>query len=428
MRASIAGWFELAYRGWFLLNGQELANTSRLLAHMRPGVPTEDDATATAMSCACDIRMVYDDSWTGLQAAVGDDPYVLSNAPWYNAARPASEEFAGIWLLDVTGFDSVPVQREISESICAGGVAARARDTARTLTFSALLVACSNAGVEYGKEWLSCVLRQANARGGVDLEYYAAHPEDTAADPTTLRRAMYGVALTQSPTVTENLGRSNGAPNRQATIYRVEWEMVATNPYPYGSSSVTPVIWDSTEDESIEWAHAPDCDDTSSCGLPTIYNAECVPPVIEIAPATIPTCGGCLPICAIERRVWELPTLIGLCEDVVITVRVTNNSADPLTVIMYWQPCGSTDSCEREAPLQISGLGEDQTVVADSVTGRPYVAVDNVPHRQVGIVGTPSGRPWRPIVLESLTCWELVAEAAPGSDYTVIIEMRERDT
>lgn len=418
----------MAYRGWFLLDGVELANTSRLVAHMTPTAPIADDEITSIMQCSCDIRVPYDDSWTGLSSEVGDDPYIMTNAPWYNPAFPQSAEFAGVWVLEVSGFDAVPVQRDIGDAICSGGVAAPARDGARTVTFSALIVACTNAGAEYGKDWLTCVLRGANVRGGVDLEFYKAHPEDTSATAASLRRALYGTVLTVSPSVTENMGRANGAPHRQASIYRVEWEMVCTNPYMYGSSTATAVIWDSVEEEDIEWAHAPDCVDSSSCELPTIYNAECVPPMVEITAATIPTCGGCLPICAIERRVWEMPAVLGPCDDTVITVRVTNDGADPLNVSFYWQPCGATDACDRVAPLQVSGLETDYTVVADSVTGRPYVAVDNVPHRQVGIVSTPTGRPWRPTVLETLTCWELVAESAPGAEYTVVIEMRERDT
>lgn len=417
----------MPFRGWFLLNGQEVANSSRLIAHMTPPVPTEDGETGGIMACACDIRIPYDDSWTGLQAAVGDDPYIITNAPWYNAARPESAEFAGVWVMDVTGFDSVPIQRDVADAICAGGVASRARDTARTVTFSALVVACTNAGARYGIDWLSCILRQANARGGVDLEFYKAHPEDTAASALSLRRAMYGMVLTTSPSVVDFAGKGGSNRHRQASIYRVEWEMTATNPYIFGSSAVLPITWDTTTEENITWAHAPDCSDTASCGLPTIYNADCLPPDVQIVSATVPTCGGCLPICEIERRTWELPTQIGACDDTVVTVRVTNNGADPLTVVMYWQPCGSTDQCDRVSPLQVSGLPTDHTVVADSVTGRPYVSVDNVPHRQVGIVSTPSGAPWRPTVLESMMCWELVAESAPGADYTVVVELRDRD-
>lgn len=418
----------VAYRGWFALNGQEMSNTSRLVAHLTPTVPTIDGDTASVMDCACAIRVPYDDSWTGLQDAIGDDPYIMTNAPWYDAARPESAEFAGIWMLDAQGFDSVPYNRDVGDAICAGGVPGRARATARTLNFSALVVACTNAGARYGINWLNCVLSQANANGGVDLAYYAAHPEDSAVDPDSLRRALYGVVLTTSAATTENLGRDGGKPHRQASIYRVEWEMVATNPYAYGSSEVVPVNWDTTANESIEWAHAPDCEDTASCGLPTVYNADCVPPVLDITSATIPTCGGCLPICAIEKRTWELPTQIGSCDDTVVTIRVTNDGDDPLTVIMYWQPCGSTDICDRISPLQISGLPADNMAVADAVTGRPYVAIDNVPHRQVGIVSTPTGAPWRPATLEALMCWELVAEAAPGSQYSVLIETRSMDS
>lgn len=416
------------FRGYAALNGQEMFNTSRLISHILPTVPTEDGATASMMQCACEIRIPYNDSWTGLEAALGDGPYVITDAPWYNAARPESLEFAGVWLMSVEGMDAVPIQRDITESICAGGIAGRARSSTRTLQFSALVVACTNAGMEYGKDWLSCVLRGSDVRSGVDLTFWKAHPEDTAADPDTLKRSMYGVVLTRALGATDLLGKSNGHQHRQASICRVEWEMVATQPYAYGDPTVTPVTWDSTTTESITWAHAPDCEDSGSCGLPTIYNAECIPPDIKIEAAVVPTCGGCLPICSIERRVWELPSVISTCDQQVVSVRVTNDGADPLNVNFYWRPCGSTEMCDRVNPLQIAGLATDQTAVADSVTGRPYIEIDGVSHRQVGIVATPTGAPWRPILLDSVMCWELVAEAAPGADFTVIIDMRDRDS
>jgi hypothetical protein len=418
----------VAYRGYFLLNGQEMANTSRVLAHMGVMPPTIDGQTANQMPCACQVQIPYDDSWTGLQDAVGDGPYVIEDAPWYNAARPESAEFAGVWMMEVGGFDTVTVEREVAEALCVGGIASTSRDATQAMTFSALVVACSNAGARYGIDWLACTLRQATARGGVDLEYYKAHPDGSAADPSTLRRARYGVVLTKSPQAVENMGRDGGVPHRQASIYRVEWEMVATNPYSYGVSDIVPVVWDTQVEENITWAHAPDCADTSSCGLPTVYNADCIPPDVTVATAAIPSCGGCLPICAIERRTWQMPLQFGSCDDTTVTVRVENTSeTETLTVLMYWQPCGSEDRCERTGALQVSGLPAGQIAVADSVTGRPYVLVDNVSHRQVGIVSTPTGRPWTPTTLESLTCWELVAESAPGTEYSVTIELRDRD-
>lgn len=417
----------MAFRGYFALNGQEFANSSRLLAHILPGVPVSDDAVATPMECSCEITVPYDDSWTGLEAALGDGPYVLTNAPWYDASKPESVEFAGVWVMDVTGFDTVPTQRDVGEAICAGGVPGPARDASRKLTFSALVVACTNAGARYGLNWLSCVLRQANVRGGVDLIFYKAHPEDTTAAATDLRRTMYGTVLTDSPKVTEVLGKGKAERHRQASVFRVEWEMVCTNPYMYGEVNSQTVNWDSIVNESITWAHAPDCEDMASCELPTIYNAECMPPEVTLDPAEIPVCGGCLPLCAIERRTWELDGALAVCEEMTVTMRVTNDGDEPLTVNFYWQPCGSTDRCDRTAALTVSGLPAGLTVVADSITGRPFIDNAGQRQRQVGIIGTPTGAPWRPTRLDTMVCWELVAENAPGADYSVVVELRDRD-
>ncbi|TWH37020.1 hypothetical protein L612_008900000010, partial [Rhodococcus rhodochrous J38] len=156
----------MPFRGWMELNGEEFTNSSRLLAHLCPPAPTNDADIAPPLSCSCDIAVPYDDTWPGLEAALNNGPYTLDRAPWYDASRPESAEFAGVWVMDVQGLDTVPVQRDIAEAVCAGGVASWARDTSRNLTFSALVVACSNAGARYGMNWLSCVLRQSNIRGG----------------------------------------------------------------------------------------------------------------------------------------------------------------------------------------------------------------------------------------------------------------------
>lgn len=417
----------MAFRGWFALNGEEFSNSSRVLAHMVPGVPTSDAGVVTPMQCSCDITLPYDDSWPGLEDALDNGPYLIDDAPWIDVNRPESREFAGVWMMDVQGLDAVPISREVSESICAGGVPSRARDTSRTVTFSALILACSNAGAEFGKNWLSCVLRQSNDRHGVDLAFYKAHPSGTSADPDSLRRTAFGTVLTKSMTVTDFAGKGGSSRHRQASIYRVEWEMVLTNPYLYGPAEVQAVAWDTTEEESITWAHAPDCEDTGGCDLPTIFNADCPLPEIPLIQSEPPTCGGCLPLCSIERRTWELTSIPGSCEETSINVRVTNSGETPLTVNFYWQPCGNTDKCDRVYPLQVSGLPAGMTVVADSITGRPYIDAGGTRQRQVGIVSTTTGAPWQPTLLDSTFCWELVAESAPGEEYTVVIEMRDRD-
>ncbi|UYP17708.1 sugar transferase [Rhodococcus sp. Z13] len=419
----------MTFRGWFTIDGQEFANSSRLLAHLAPVVPTNDTDIAPVMDCACDIRIPYDDTWPDLPAELNHElPYRLDEAPWYNAAVPESAEFAGVWVMEVDGLDTVPIERQISEAVCFGGVAGPSRDASRTVTFSALLVACSNAGARYGLTWLACLLRNATRGGGADLQFFKAHPSGSAADPASLLRTATGVVLTSSPKIVELAGKGGGARHRQASMFRVEWEMVCTNPYLYGQQNMQTVVWDEISEESITWAHAPDCTDTGSCDLPTVYNAECVPPTVELRAADIPVCGGCLPLCSIERRVWTLQAAtVSACEEAVVNIRVTNNGEDPLTVNFYWRPCGDEDQCSRVYPMSVSGLPGGMTVVADSITGRPYIDQQGTRQRQVGIVGTPDGAPWRPTLLDTMMCWELVAEAAPGADYSVVIDVRERD-
>lgn len=416
----------MVFRGYFGLDGAELANTARLIAHIQPGTPTSD-AEVGQLSCVCDLEVGYDDSWPGLPATLGHDPYVITNAPWYDAARPESAEFAGVWVMDVTGLDSVPVARTVNEAICSGGVAGLARDSTRTLTFSALLVACSNAGVRYGINWLACRLRTANARRGAVLDLWSAHPSGTAASPASLRRTMQGLVLTSSPAVVD-VAAKGGFQHRQASAWRVEWSMVALSPYLYATGTTLPVVWDSTATESITWAHAPNCSGPGSCDLPTIFNADCTPPDVPIDLAAPPTCGGCLPLCSIDRRTWEMPAIGSSCNETVVSVRVTNTDlTDNLTVNMVWRPCGSVEQCDEVFPLQVSGLAPGDVAVADSVTGRPYVTRDGVAHRQVGVVSTQRGAPWSPMVIDATQCWELVAESAPGATYTVEVVLQGRD-
>lgn len=93
----------------------------------------------------------------------------------------------------------------------------------------------------------------------------------------------------------------------------------------------------------------------------------------------------------------------------------------------FWiRPCGNTALCDRTGFLSIAGLPAGGTVVADSVARRPYGVVDGRQVRQVGIVGTPTGAPWTPTILEAGGCWELVAQHEPGLDFTVQASIRGR--
>lgn len=409
----------MPFRGYWDLDGVEFANSSRVVDHLRP---SSDDTVST---CGCTLKVPYDDSWPGLREYLYHSPYAITNAPWYSPTNPVSSEFVGVWVMDVQGLDTVPVQRDVTELIGKGAAAAVSRDTSRPVTFSVLVVGCTNAGARFGLSWLTCILRDtAASRRGMTLNFLGAHPADTAATPDSLWRQLTGVVMTSSPTVTETSGRANGARHRQSSVLRVDFTLTALNPTIFSRPTQTVVEWDTTTTESISWVHEPDCESPSDCDLPVLFNADCIPEVVHVTPAPVPKCGGCLPVCGLQRRVWELPMSNDFtCGESTMTVAVSNPSTDEnLTVNLWWQ-VGSAEvgPCEQLHPLQIAGLPPEAMAVADSISGRPYAVVDGNVVRQVGIVGTQSGAPWQPTVLDRSWSWYLVAEAAPDVEFEVIV-------
>ncbi|WP_280475969.1 sugar transferase [Nocardia farcinica] len=413
------------FRGWLQLGDAELTNTSRLIAHARPGVPQSWEEAQAQCSCANDY-VQYDDSWPGLQAFLGDDPYTILNAPWYDPQLPQSRELMGFWVTAVEGFGATPVDRQVADAICSGGVVGPHRDQHRQLRVEVSIVGCTNAGAEYGREWLACRLRDGTALAGTTLEFLAAHPENSAADPATLRRTMNRVVLTREPRTTRAFGL-RGAEHRQGAVLNVDFELAVLDPYTYGPATHATLTWDSSVVEPITWAHAPDCESPDTCtDIPVLASVTCVPNTVDVRPVQPPVCAGCIPVCEVQTRVATLPVASGvLCVDEVVTVTVTAGAA-PVSANFWLRPCGSTALCDRTGFLSIAGLPAGATVVADSVARRPYGIVAGQQVRQVGIVGTPTGAPWTPIILDAGQCWELVAQHEPGLDFTVQVSVRGR--
>jgi hypothetical protein len=415
------------FRGWLALDGEEIANTSRLIAHANPA-PVNDlvlSAAACASNCRVDF-IHYDDSWPGLQAHLGDASYVIANAPWYNVTIPQSAEFLGIWIMHVDGDGPVPVDRAVNAAICPGGIATPHRDNYRTVTIEAVLLGCTNPGVEYGLEWLSCQLGSAKTLTGTTLDYLSAHPEDSAAVPAALRRTMNRVVLTREPRVTQRYNA--GGPNRQGRMLTIDWELSVLDPFTYGPETAGTITWTSSVTESITWAHPPSCADPSSCDtIPILASVECIPNVIDVAPAPPPVCAGCMPVCSVQTRVFTLPNATGVfCEDQVYSFTITAGAGNDVSANFWLRPCGAATLCDRSNFLSLAGLPAGATIVSDSVRGQAYGLISGEQVRQVGIVYTPSGAPWTSAVVDASTCWELVAQHEPGLSFTVQYSVRGR--
>jgi len=381
---------------------------------------------ATAFCQPCSMSVATDDSWSGLKEWLDDYLYRPELAPWYSVRIPESGEFTGLWLMKVDGLDVTPVSRTITESVGAGGTAGVQHDTARTITFDALLLACSNAGLMHGLHWLTSQLRATNDSTDAVLSFFAAHPEKTAASAGELMRETRGVVLTKAPEITDQWS-ANG---KQATLARVTWEMVALSPYIYQPRISFPVDWQTINYRPINWVHAPDCVTPDTCpDVPILFSTDCTPQTIDIVSTPPPVCGGCMPVCAQEEYIFTPPLLDRpiLSLETAINLTFTNTGSAPLTVQTFWRVCGTDERCDdNQWPIQISGLPATASVTVDSILGRTTAAVDGKAYRPVGIVGTPTGAPWRPIVLDRSTCWEFVVVAPVGADFEVDMTLADR--
>lgn len=472
----------MTFRGYFSLNNVELVNSSRAAAHLGRAVPTSDGVFSQAsVSCAltqvagkdglytipagttmvskglyrppngarrfgpglftvgacwgpaavcaqCGTRILHDDSWDGLAAFLGDGEYRPELAPWYVSELPESGEFGGVWVMDVTGLDVTPVQRSITETVGDGAVASPHRDTARTITFSALLLACTNAGLQYGLNWLSCQLRATTATTAVKLRYLNAHPGGSRADPAQLLREVSGVVLTRQPEIEESISTGSDG---QATMYRVSWELTALDPYAYLPAITVPVEWDQISRQPINWIHAADCSKPETCvDMPVMFSTDCVPEEIPEVQTPPPVCGGCLPVGGIDKYSFRVPTMDYpfRCRETAVSLSIRNTGDRPLSLQGFWRVCNADVRCEdNQWPLQVSGLPPAAELVLDGTTGRYWAVYDERRRRPVGVVGTPNGAPWRPAVIDRQNCWDFIVQAAPNSNFSVSMTLADRE-
>lgn len=373
----------------------------------------------------------YDDSWPGLAAFLGDVIYRPEIAPWYSSRIPESAEFGGVWLMDIQGLDSPGIEREITELAGDGGAPGPARTPSREVTFDAVLLACTNAGLTYGLEWLTAQLRTTNKRTDSTLRYLTAHPGYSTADPATLLREVHGVVLTDGPTVRDSINAGNRQ-NQQATAYRVSFTLTVTRPHAYSPPISFPVVWDTTEVRPISWVHAADCRKPADCAeMPVMFSATCDVETIEVMTSPPPSCGGCMPVGTVTQRVFTVPTFDYPMRTpaTVVDLDIRNTGGDPLTLQAYWRICDSDERCDDQRwPLQVSGQPPATSLHLDGVSSRYWIDYDDRRWRPAKIVSTFSGVPWRPPVIDRATCWEFVVISAASATFEITMTLRDRDS
>jgi hypothetical protein len=479
----------MTFRGYFALNGLEIANSSRVVAHAAMEPPTSDvgvlggttDCSLTTLAghslignapgssavmeghsllytppdgtrlysqgiglvgdcwddstlcIACQSFIEYDDSWTGLPAFLDHSMYRPELAPWYSTQIPESAEFGGVWMMDVKGLDVGTVEVQVTELAGDGGVVMPPRDASRKVTFTALLVACTTAGLDFGLQWLTGQLRTANTTDGWGtLSFLATHPQHSGVDPATLMREAKGVVMTAAPTIQAAVNAAK-TENQQATVYLVNWEMTLTIPRIYLPATTLPVTWDSVSVDNIQWIHATDCGVVRhGCDPdPKLFADGCEPVKIVTVNTPPPACGGCLPVCQVATHTFAIPAASWpvISRETALSLVVTNTGTTSLNIQGHFRRCATSADCDLGDtwPFQITGLPPTAQLTLDATTGRPSVFYFGRKRRPIGMVSTPSGAPWLPVIMDRSLCWELIALTSGDAEFTIDLVLADRE-
>jgi hypothetical protein len=286
------------FPGYMAYGDRELLNNNRLDVYA-------DTLVRTLNVRACDTCETLDTTYV--------DP-VTDPAPWYSAADPLSADFVGVLPLTIEGLEGDVRQAQTVERHGDGGYVSRVRRPIREVRFTALLIANSEPGLEYGMDWLRGTLN-AGLRGPVfgapaaftapdfidinskcsddkrDLVFYEACPQGTATEDK-MYRVLRSAACVDGPNVLLKYATSSGF------MYRVEWTMASGDPFVYSKETEAAL-------PNIASGDMPDYVCTAPPPLTTITDPACPPVPSPPRPPVIPACYSADP--RNQRVGWYIP-------------------------------------------------------------------------------------------------------------------------
>ena len=203
----------MAYDGWVRFGGTDLFNMAR--------------TSKLSELMGIDSVWVNSEEVEWIQEALGEFDYDdVTKAPWYDEGFPASEEFAGILPLTLSGLDDSSRTSTPIEYITDGGSPGHARNATLPLVANVAIVASTERGAEFGLRWMNRLLRsrgEGATCSGTTLEYFRYADSNS---PVAHRR---NVRLTRGTSVT----RKRRGPC--SSIWLVTFTLVAADPYEYGA-------------------------------------------------------------------------------------------------------------------------------------------------------------------------------------------------
>lgn len=400
-----------------------------------------------------------------LEAMLAQNHTDITEAPWYDPANPASEQFAGAIPLDVSGIEDSTLEAQVFEFTTDGGRVLRPRNASKEVVFSLALVGASECAVDYGFRWLKRTLGSRVCAPGAqqdltnrEIVYAACEPTAATMSALTLdglyadsehweltlsgapqgetfdggsalgwdspdgewasvERHLRDAALTVAPRVTgkrEIKGTCGGA------VWLVSFTFT-TKPFEYGREFR---VIEDLGGESTPYAPGYSGDFGSNqftieaCPQPIytpVYDPAC--------PALVPPPGvpalkiGCSPAIAglWDREYAEIPaSAIPLWDEVRPIIRVTAATDDErnIRVAIYDGGIVPTNDCDgRVGEFRISYIPAGRTLTIDTARQRAYFLDENGYSRDAStlILGGPNA----PVTWFGLSC---------GGSYFVTLE------
>lgn len=226
------------YGGYAYGNRTEIWNNQRVLDYLA-GNP--DTFTLPMKNLAQYVNRKS--SCPGLFAAICDPPEdgerytspLLDDAPWYDAQIPESADFAGLFVEEVEGFDSV-VNRTVADAAIYGGALGPLKLGPREITVTGYLFAETCCAAEYGLHWLTEALIGATGCDDCAIgEWFmlkCCPPDDAYVNASDYVRSLLRVGLVKGPTVVDRFGTCCEACGY--TTLKVQFTIASELPYLFG--------------------------------------------------------------------------------------------------------------------------------------------------------------------------------------------------
>lgn len=165
-----------------------------------------------------------------VQTALGGSGYAsIVNAPWYDPGVPASAEFAGLVPLAFPGLDDSTREASTIEYITDGGNSSKPRNKTLSIVASAVLVASSDRGADFGRRWLDRMLAGGASQtfcSGSELRYFQYEPSEGASNPPQVHRR--DVTTTKAVSVTKKWRGDC------SSLWTIQFTWTANDPFEYG--------------------------------------------------------------------------------------------------------------------------------------------------------------------------------------------------